>query len=1242
MSGGYRLLYSELLVEHSLLQGGCNQWAVLTSSLTYYLQTTKLVTNITTVQSTSLLESYEQVDSITCSNVASLESIVTAMVAPSSTRNVPIPCDGHMWTIQQCWGGHVTVCVNCSLSPCVTSQRICPSSTSVPLWGCTSPCQYTNGKGSMAAIVVHLTDQFPPLALLRTNISHVSSTNLTISMQVSSLGVVYCAALPSPAIATGSFIRHVNVFTPVVARGGGYWASLTIPALSPATSYDIFCLTESLRGVVLPDADIVRGKVSGHTGCCKTIRITLLTTSMVVGSDVLSALSVSISSRPSEEIVLSLECLFVPSTGGSNASQQVHPFFKTALEFQASTQLLTRTIGFRATRAGQYYPQFLLSGTSAVNYEIVYMGDTSISVREKLVEPTPPKIASAVFSTNGLTLGITFDRVTNKAYLPSVFPCSNLFVFPGVNVSTCQWTSASRVMSYTPSHVQVGGTITLLPSVLKAACSQPTNNCTAWKYAPVSTVIVKAPLIATPPVVSLSMPALIGSCNNLTIDLSSSSGSGGRPWHVIRIDVRSIDPNVSSIAQFLLQEYKLYPPTPIPRTLLQPGYGYTFIATLCNFLGGCSSATERVIVSTGVVPSLHLDGSSQITLHRRDVLELTVTAYTTECDGSRSSANIMYFWSISTSLGALIGPAYKSFSVDPRKFKLKPNTFSVSQFYTVTVTALHTLSRQSSSLTATVYIEPSVIIASIAGGYDQSIRLGESLLIDGSQSYDQDTNSRLGLSFSWECVQVMPSYSNACPLDTHVTANEAILEIWAPLQAVNTTARITMSVFDGLRLAEQIVDVGVVSPAAPTVTITSTVRSINSNEKLKLSGVVSLETTGVVSWSVDEGIVQLTDLSLTPLAWTLSDITKPQSGVFPLVLVSNTLPMRTTLTFRLMCVLTTGQFTSSAITITINGPPLGGRLTASPTEGNMISTVFSLLATRWEDDNLPLSYEFGYVSVTGHSLLLQSKSLKTSTASPLPNGRDLDGSLVTFVWVYDFLLANSTAHVTVTVRKVEVSTQDMNAGLDQLSDEGSVEDLKKLLAVTTTIANAVDCSLSPDCTTFNRKSCASVANTCSDCLTGYEGRVGSDNSLCLLNNRKLALSESCVVDSACDDERSVCVGGKCEMPLLECVQNCSGHGECIYRDRTLYRRHEACRQTDYKCEGVCECRSGYGGLDCSWASGELEARKMLRQKLLSRLGNITQSEDAVRQNIQSWIDLLVAIVASLKSCLGRQWSRWFL
>ena len=32
------------------------------------------------------------------------------MVAPSSTRNVTIPCDGHMWTIQQCWGGHVTVC----------------------------------------------------------------------------------------------------------------------------------------------------------------------------------------------------------------------------------------------------------------------------------------------------------------------------------------------------------------------------------------------------------------------------------------------------------------------------------------------------------------------------------------------------------------------------------------------------------------------------------------------------------------------------------------------------------------------------------------------------------------------------------------------------------------------------------------------------------------------------------------------------------------------------------------------------------------------------------------------------------------------------------------------------------------------------------------------------------------------------------------------------------------------------
>ena len=52
-----------------------------------------------------------------------------------------------------------------------------------------------------------------------------------------------------------------------------------------------------------------------------------------------------------------------------------------------------------------------------------------------------------------------------------------------------------------------------------------------------SSIIVEPPSEALIPILNLITPTHLGACNNLTVDLSTSSGNGGRSWSKIRWSV---------------------------------------------------------------------------------------------------------------------------------------------------------------------------------------------------------------------------------------------------------------------------------------------------------------------------------------------------------------------------------------------------------------------------------------------------------------------------------------------------------------------------------------------------------------------------------------------------------------------------------------------------------------------------------------------------------------------------------
>merc|ERR1711871_1159362 len=85
---------------------------------------------------------------------------------------------------------------------------------------------------------------------------------------------------------------------------------------------------------------------------------------------------------------------------------------------------------------------------------------------------------------------------------------------------------------------------------IKAKCTNTNNNCDHWDAATDLYTTISAPLQPLQPLLGISGADSLGSCDTLTLDLSSSTGKAGRPWGHSSISTTStqyID-NIASIA----------------------------------------------------------------------------------------------------------------------------------------------------------------------------------------------------------------------------------------------------------------------------------------------------------------------------------------------------------------------------------------------------------------------------------------------------------------------------------------------------------------------------------------------------------------------------------------------------------------------------------------------------------------------------------------------------------------------
>ena len=1239
------VMYNELSAEGALLFGGCQAWSIFASTMSQVSYSPKKHVNISILELTSLGQTVSPDQWVTCSDGAAVQEIAAALATLSEIgKSVTVACGSKMWQVRRCAGG-VTICVNCDLS--CAQLTSCSTGSNMLISPCTSTgsCAATNG-GRLRILLLDLADRYPPPEILSMS-TNSDQLSITQTATLSAPGSLACAAFPaSTTLIAGISINTVllqGFISETTLSNGSHLSDVVISGLVPSTSYAVLCVTQSVDGVVTSEQTMREQATVVTTECCKRVKVSLLETVAKEGSEVLSALRVTLDSAPTFDITVSLRCKFVNLSGVTSFK---FPFFVSEFPFTLASRTLSLYTGLKAQFPGTYHLSFELTGTSAADYALSYDSQqTILTVLETNAEPPSPLLSSAIFSRDGVTITIRFNSPTNMATLSNIFTCSILFTFSFAANCRCQWLDSSGVVIYVRGNaINVGNEIKVRVNhnLLKAECSG--SDCSYWKYANVSSVWVTAPAAPIPPVVSMSAPAMIGQCDALILDLSGSSGSGGRRWTSVSFTVQSSNPNSTKIATFLNSAYQMNPPTPIPKDLFDAGSSYQISATLCNFLNACAKATHRLVVSTSVVPIVSILGNKQITTIRKNALSLTADAYSSACGGALSYANLNFVWSVHKAGVLQTGPAVQSTSIEPRKFSLRAFTLDVNSYYTVTLTVLHLVSLKASSASVAVFVARSTLVAKIAGGSERAIKYGESLTIDGSGSYDDDYGTNADLSFDWSCVQVKPTYSTTCPLTLGNDTSMTTISVSAfDAGAIGATSRVTLRVYDSTREVRSSVDIYTVPPRSPTVVITSSVGKVNPNQKLKLSGEVTLDASGTVMWSTTESSFALNSKSLVPIRTDVTGITTTTTQLFHLVLAANALPERSSFTFRLTCTVLGGLSSFAAIKVTTNGPPYVGVLDTDPTEGTMLNTSFQLTASRFEDDDMPLSYEFGYLSGDLTMLVLQSMSVRSHASSILPAGPAGSGfALVVVVRVYDSLLANSSVTSNVIVHKVDVPTEDLEAIFDNSAQADNIDGTKRALATTTSTLNSVDCSLAPDCAEHNREECSTIANMCGACKNGYVGASGADNSPCVqMTKRRRRLlaaitEESDVPPPACGDDAdcdtwhlwSTCKTGRCERSLQSCPRDCNGRGHCVYRDSRTYANVTSCYVGNPHCEGVCLCEEGFTGAHCFLTVEEATKRKSLRQKLLTSLRNVTAVEDVTSDSVLSWISTVKAVTSN--------------
>eukprot|EP01032_Pedospumella_encystans_P012927 gene12927-14918_t len=1074
----------------------------------------------------------------------------------------------------------------------------------------------------------------------------VDASTTMLSVNVGILGrvgvYVHCAAFYSPQqpLRSVSEVIVQNQFTLATSSN----VTVQLANLLPATNYTVFCTSATVQGSFLSLAVVQSTRVTVTTISKKSIFVRVLQPTIYEFATTENVVQISYDALPLKSVEVAVELL-----GSSGTS--VYPALY-AIRNNSGFNDMQNLFAVSAGAAGEFQVDASLSGESAEEYQVVYSTQSVVRVINATTAPSVPEVGEARFSADGTQITVSFDAPTDQAGFDRDFQCDDLLQFDGADTASCAWASTSRINIYprydwfdtiNEGFLSVGSLLTVRASWIRAACSPLSQmDCNLFETVQNTTVTLLPPEQPAAPIVVLSVPRHISSCVPLTVDLSSSLGSAGRNWRnvsfLVLTDGGASVPAVR-LEDFLNRNFTFNPPTSVPVGVVKKGYTYAIKATLCNFLDACGGAVQFVTKwpSVDLVPTVSIAGLDRRTILRSSTLVITSKAIVRTCLGDVSYANLQQSWRMFqvTSEGSPL-VNINSTSQNPTVFRLSPHTLQAGAQYLLVLSATSLITTLSSSAQISVTVSRGAIVAAIAGGSDRFVEVNETFLLDASSSYDEDipieSSRSENLTFAWSCVQIEPVYGAGCPLTLPlVSGGASILNVTATTAALNTTSRVTVRVSDATRSSTASVTVTVTTVAVAKLDIQSpnSLSNVNSAKPLVLLGTISGAVSCAAAWSVDSTDFLLAEASLSP---TTSIVTSASAlivpHVFNLVLRSGALDARSTYVFSLSC----GQAYTS-VTVTTNGAPLPGVLAVSPDIGVELSTTFALSALGWSDADVPLSYQFGFISPGSLDFLSVAGGATESAfvITTLPAGDAPTMQLKCMMRAFDSLGASVTASDFVTVLPSSTSAQQLHALQNLIANSAeSVNDKHQAVTVASAVLNAVNCTAAPDCTALNRHPCQSTSGQCGACVSGYAGDTGARNTACLpvsllLDNTGsestlCATQNDCLSWQQCDLVTLTCVA-----PVKTCINDCSSHGRCLYANRVTGAPLSQCRMNDLYCDAICACSTGYSGEACQIAETELNSARIVRSALLTSLFGLTTSDDINEHSVIAWAASLASL-----------------
>eukprot|EP01036_Dinobryon_divergens_P025956 gene25956-34556_t len=389
------------------------------------------------------------------------------------------------------------------------------------------------------------------------------------------------------------------------------------------------------------------------------------------------------------------------------------------------------------------------------------------------------------------------------------------------------------------------------------------------------------------------------------------------------------------------------------------------------------------------------------------------------------------------------------------------------------------------------------------------------------------------------------------------------------------------------------------SSSVDTIAMSSLLRLDNFNvqRNLLLEASIRSSVECFSNWTVDNPALKLANAAILLDSRTV--LPKMSTTVY-LYLKANALLVRSSYQFTVRC----GHL-QSMVHVTTNSPPSKGLFTVFPLAGFELSTLFEYAATSWEDENLPLSYQFGFYDPTSSSkFVLREKSISNVTHTTLPSGLSSARYFInTTMDVFDSMSASVTRVVTVKVTPSDSTTLNTFIAA-QLSNKTS----SGFIVLIGNILNKSNCTGATNCEKYHRLPCSTMDYTCGECMSGYVGVPGPQNSPCAkINSTATTISaiRACLKDSDCSNFQ-VCNTSSsfCYVPSKPCPNSCSSQGTCRYVGVDTGLVVSDCKVTLSNCRAVCSCNTGFAGFSCALTTAQIIAKQNQRNKLLLSFNNL--------------------------------------